>query len=482
MSKGCLVVVLILISLSCVCSHVSALGREGTFGLYPVEFKGELSPGQSEMFELFIFNNTNLMHEFTVTTMGCGIDRGGARYYPSPEMAGEYSAAKWLTITGLVSGSVIRIPPYERHAILVEVHVPSGTRPGEYYAVVFIEPTEYSLVEQEGLKYQAKTRIGAVVKVLVPGPISAFDMRSSVKELKVSLPSVEQAEQFGMILENLDMEGVITENSAPQITSLLKSYGIRFVYDDYKAWGIQEQQDYAKSVLKYLEQIWMEEETVKITATFETEARKIILAKGEVSVYQEFVNEDGRRQRILRDRFTLTPSGSDIKGEEKVFPGGMRDFYGTVQRPLPIGDYTAEVRFEYRGEDEEVARLALGVISFSISEELAVKQRQMLVLGVSPDLLVYDMAPGEYHVKALTVENLDVVDPLVLEVSTNVDWIELSSESFELLPGKSRLIRVAVKIPRDAELVQRAGKILISTNRGKAVYIDVQVCDKRDVF
>lgn len=480
MKRGCIISSLVLVCLVSLCVHVNALGHQGTFGLYPAEFKDSISPGQSGMFELFVFNNTNQTAEFVVAIMGCGIDRSGARYYPSPEEAGDYSAAKWLRLTGMHAGSNIRVLPNERHGLLVEVHVPVGTRPGEYYAVVFVEPVEFSVVEQGSLRFQTKSRIGAVVKVFVPGPISAFDMRSSVSEIGVVLPDVEIAEQFPGILETLEKERIVTDSCAPEFARLLQAFGARFVYDDYQSWSREKQEEYAAWASKFLEQIWIEEETVKIVATLSTESRRIILAKGEVSIYQDFVNEGGRRQRVLRDQFTLTPAGSNIKGEEKVFPGGMRDFFGTIQRPLPVGEYTAEVRFEYRGEDEENVRLALGQTTFSVPEELAIRQKEMLVLGVAPDLLVYDMAPGEYHVKAVTLENLDVVEPLEIQLSTNASWIDLSSSSYKLQPGRKQSVRIAVRIPRDAELVERAGKILVSTDRGKAVYIDVQVRDKRD--
>jgi hypothetical protein len=469
-----------LIFLIGLCFQANAFGREGTFGLYPAEFKGTMNPGQIGMFELFVYNNTGQTSEFVVTVMGCGIDRSGVRYYPAPEEAGEYSAAQWVRLKGMYAGSTIRVSPNEKHSILAEVHVPVGTRPGEYYAVIFVEPVEFNVVERGALKFQTKSRIGAVVKVLVPGPTSAFDMRSSVSEIWVDMPDNETVDQFRSILEALDNEMIVTDSFAHELSSFLQTLGVKFVYEDYRLWSRERQEEYAQAISEFLEQIWLERESVRITATLSTEARRIILAKGEVSIYQDFVDENGRRQRILRDHFTLTPAGSSIRGEEKVFPGGMRDFFGTIQRPLPVGEYTAEVRFEYRGEDETNARFALGHTTFSVPQELAIRQKEMLVLGVDPDLLVYNMAPGEYHVKAVTIENLDVVEPLEIQLSTNVDWIEISSSTYKLQPGRKQSIRVAVRMPRDVEFVDRTGKILVLTDRGKATYIDVQVRDKRE--
>lgn len=469
-----------LILLIGLCFQANAFGREGTFGLYPAEFKGTMSPGETAVLELFVYNNTSQTSEFLVTVTGCGIDRGGARYYPLPEEAGEYSAAQWIRLVDMYSGSTIRVPSGEKHSILAEVHVPFGTKPGEYFAVIFVEPVEFTPVEQGALKIQAKSRIGAVVKVLVPGPISAFDMRSAVTEIWVDMPDSETVEQFRTVLEALESEMIVTDSIGNELSSLLAAFGVYFSYEDYKLWTREKQEEYAQAVSKFLEQIWMEQESIMIAATLSTEARRIILAKGEVFIYQNFVDANGRKQRVLRDHFTLTAAGSSTKGEEKVFPGGMRDFYGTVQRPLPVGDYTAEVRFEYRGEDETNVRYTLGQTTFSIPQELAIRQQEMLVLNVEPDLLVYDMVPGEYHVKAVTVENLDVVEPLEIQLSTSVDWIEISSGSYRLQPGRRQSIRIAVRIPRDAEFVDREGKILLLTDRGKAVYIDVQVRDKRN--
>jgi hypothetical protein len=471
----------VLICLSSLCLPVNAFGREGTFGLYPAEYNETLSPGQTGLFELFIYNNTDHTLEFFITIMGCGIDRNGVRYYPDLKEAGEYSAVKWLKLTGMDTDSSLVISADQRRGLLVEVHVPEGTKPGEYYAVVFVEPKEFNVIEQGSLRFQTKTRIGALVKILVPGPISTFEMRSTVSEIRIDMPDNELSDLFRNILEKFDEEMKISDDIVSELTQLLQQFGARFSYEDYKLLPAEQQEEYFAWVRRFVEQMWMEQSTVKVVATFSTVSRKMLFVKGQVSIYQDIVGENGKRQRILRDRFTLTPAGSTVKGEEKVMPGGIRDFFGAIERPLPVGEYTAEVRFEYRGEGDEYARLALGQATFSIPQELVIRQKDMLLLVVTPDLLEYEMVPGEYHVKAVTVENLDTVEPLRIQLGTDVDWIEISSTSFLLQPGRKQSFRIAVKIPRDAEVVDRTGRIYISTDHGKVVYVDVKVRDKRNV-
>jgi hypothetical protein len=306
-------------------------------------------------------------------------------------------------------------------------------------------------------------------------------MRSTVSEIRIDMPDNELSDLFRNILEKFDEEMKITDDIVSELTQLLQQFGARFSYEDYKLLPAEQQEEYFAWVRRFVEQMWMEQSTVKVVATFSTVSRKMLFVKGQVSIYQDIVGENGKRQRILRDRFTLTPAGSTVKGEEKVMPGGIRDFFGAIERPLPVGEYTAEVRFEYRGEGDEYARLALGQATFSIPQELVIRQKDMLLLVVTPDLLEYEMVPGEYHVKAVTVENLDTVEPLRIQLGTDVDWIEISSTSFLLQPGRKQSFRIAVKIPRDAEVVDRTGRIYISTDHGKVVYVDVKVRDKRNV-
>ena len=48
-------------------------------------------------------------------------------------------------------------------------------------------------------------------------------------------------------------------------------------------------------------------------------------------------------------------------------------------------------------------------------------------------------------------------------------------------PGRSKKVRIVVRIPRDAKEVERVGKIGIATTQGKLVYVDIRVKDKRPV-
>ena len=102
------------------------------------------------------------------------------------------------------------------------------------------------------------------------------------------------------------------------------------------------------------------------------------------------------------------------------------------------------------------------------------------MLHVNPELLEYSMIPGESHIEAIEIENMDLVSTLDVDIfASDPSWIEIPVPSVTIGPGRSKKIRIVVKIPRDAKEVERIGKVGIATTQGKPVYVDIRVKDKR---
>jgi len=450
----------------------------GMFGLSPTMYNIELRDGTGRLLEFCLSNSTAKPMTFSIYVTGLTLDRGGGRDFPDLDSAGEFSIAKWIRLLDVKSENVVY--SHDMLKFSAEVSVPKGTKPGDYYGVIMIEPTEFDSVRAFGPEIKIKSRIGAVLKVTVPGPISALNLRCSVSEMVVDLPDEERLGLFRRIAESASE--VVSDENIDDVAKVMTLFDSVFDETVYKSWELDKQTAFMTQLKDFLNERILEEEEIKIRATLATQARTTIIAKGEVSVYQKVDTGKGRYLRQLRDKFILVPAGEEVRGEGTVFPGGMRDFDGVVERPLPPGEYIAETLFRFRGEGEEQTRLVSGSTEFVVSKAVAARQKDLLVLDVNPELLEYSMVPGESHIEALEIENMDPVRELEVEIfASDPSWIEIPTPTVTIGPGRSKKVRIVVKIPRDAKEVERIGKIGIAATQGKPVYVDIRVKDKRPV-
>lgn len=114
-----------------------------------------------------------------------------------------------------------------------------------------------------------------------------------------------------------------------------------------------------------------------------------------------------------------------------------------------------------------------------MSQAVAAKQKELLVLAAKPELLEYSLVPGGYHAEAVEVENMDIVENLEVVAQSSAEWLKVSPDKLKLAPERSRKVRVAVRIPRSTETVERSGKIIFKARRGEPIFVDVLVHDAR---
>lgn len=457
-----------------------AFALEGSFGLTPAKLRVEVVGGQSAQLKFVLMNNTSLPRTYKNYVTGCTINRDGAREYPEGDQAGRYSAAQWIKITKGLDGSVVY--PYELYEITAEINPPIGTAPGKYYAVLFAEPIETTTTTKGFIALNTRSRVGALIEVTVPGPISAFGKRASVTEIKSSMPDANRIKKYKDVIQSIKDSKELSIDHYEPLKELNSQLVDMINYQQYRSLKIEEQEKYALGLVGYLEQLKMEEEVIRVWATLENESHMIIMAKGEAFIYQKTAMDGDRYRRVLRDKFTLIASGQSIKGEAKVFAGGLRDFHGTVQRPLPAGEYVMEVRFEVRGEDEEQRVYTTKAAEFTVPENVAVRQSEMLTFGISTDFLEFDMVAGGYHVEVIEVENLGFAEALRINVISTDSWLEVYPKELQLGPGRRQNIRIGVRIPRDDELIERKGRLILTTDGAKLLTVDVVVTDKRKKY
>lgn len=211
-------------------------------------------------------------------------------------------------------------------------------------------------------------------------------------------------------------------------------------------------------------------EGIRIMATFKNMGNVLEEVTGKAHI----VNKESRRVCDIVTLKALNPSSSDGMG--KVFPESLRDFQDEVRRPLPAGEYEVRVVFHYGKKGRRRTQIKT---FFTLTETVAVEQKKLLILAVEPELLKYSLIPGGYHIEGIEVENVDTVESMEVVTQSNVEWLKVYPDKFKLAPERSRKVRVAVRIPRNTETVERSGKIIFKAGRGKPAFVDVFVHDAR---
>lgn len=208
-----------------------------------------------------------------------------------------------------------------------------------------------------------------------------------------------------------------------------------------------------------------EEQGIKVIATLENKCRVHLDAKAEVQIK----NLEGR----VFDKFVLQAAGKNVKGEAFIYPEGMRDFSGTVERPLPAGEYVAEVSFSYGYEFRRIRAKT----AFFVTTELGQKQKELLCLSAEPNLLELEMSSGAFRTQSIKLSNLDF-EPLEVKVKSQADWLEVKPSQLIVRSNNSATLRIEVLVPA-GEPVERIGKVLLEPERGKPVTVDIIVSEHK---
>jgi hypothetical protein len=207
------------------------------------------------------------------------------------------------------------------------------------------------------------------------------------------------------------------------------------------------------------------EKDVQISATLRNNCRLRLDAQGEVTIK----NNVGR----VFDRFILQGAGKGVKGEALVYPMGERDFFGTVGRPLPPGEYVAEVSFNYGSRARTTASA-----KFQISETFGKEQKAFLTLVVEPSLVKTEIPSGAFRALSLKVSNLDF-EPMKVKAVPQAPWLEVEPTDFEIRSNRSKSLRIKVSVPA-GEQSTMIGKILLQPERGKSVIVDIIVSPRKE--
>ena len=130
------------------------------------------------------------------------------------------------------------------------------------------------------------------------------------------------------------------------------------------------------------------------------------------------------------------------EGKTFVFPSSTIDFYGTLDRTLPSGEYVLEVSFDYG----YYSKRATYKKDFFVKRDVPLDESKANFLELETNEIKMIVPPNSLRTKDISITNTDY-RPITFKL-TNDDWIKVkpSSPQITLKPGEKRWFRVVISI------------------------------------
>lgn len=443
--------------------------------------KVELARGQTGVANLTLIGSKR-QEKIKIYPTDVRIDRDGNRNFEKFE-DWKYSAREWID----VEAQTLTLSKNKAKKLEFKIKVPYMADPGQYYACIMIEPTEFTPVDQEidgvNTTLNTKSRIAVPIILTVPGREEKLDGDAVKVEVEnISFSKRERVvavvnhliQQYGRTFKGMEKEKI--DSAVDKIEDIFTRHINGKISED-KAKDLlleiesQEGQLFDKEIV----QVFMEDKErilddldakqgLNVFATFENTGNVIEEVTGEAKIVSTEQN------RVYNEVVLRALNSSTKDGMGKVFPELKRDFEGKVTRPLPEGNYEVRVSFDY-GRKYRKARTRE---EFEITESIAADEDELLIISSSKESLEFSMARGGTMLKGLEINNLSF-EPTKVEVSSN-SWMKVQPDEFTLQPDRSKNLRIAVEIPKGEE-PKRSGKIVFKPEKGKSIEVEIEVTE-----
>ena len=134
----------------------------------PVRFDVSVERGKSSDFTLnLIGSKGSYTQGFVIYSSDLSMSRQGALSFKRTD--GKNSAAEWIKI----DKSELTLFEEERKQVTFSITVPYNAVPGEYYAVIMVEPKEFSYIKSDDHPFavKVKSKVAVVIVLNVPGRV-----------------------------------------------------------------------------------------------------------------------------------------------------------------------------------------------------------------------------------------------------------------------------------------------------------------------
>lgn len=158
------------------------IGYANAAKVAPVRFDLSIPRGQTQEFVLNLMGSVGEKNQnLVVYPSDFSMARNGALCFDLIKDS-KNSAVKWIKI----SENKLTLVENQERKVSFKISVPFEALPGEYYAVVMVEPEFFTKVKDKGNKpvvLNMKTRVAVVITIEVPGRI--YEKKGEVSEIRV---------------------------------------------------------------------------------------------------------------------------------------------------------------------------------------------------------------------------------------------------------------------------------------------------------
>lgn len=148
----------------------------------PVKFELSIPRGQTQEFVLNLMGSVGEKNQnLVIYPSDFSMARNGALCFDLIKDS-KNSAVKWIKI----SENKLTLVENQERKVGFKISVPFEAVPGEYYAVVMVEPESFTRVKDTGNKpvvLNMKTRVAVVITIEVPGRI--YEKKGEVSEIRI---------------------------------------------------------------------------------------------------------------------------------------------------------------------------------------------------------------------------------------------------------------------------------------------------------
>jgi hypothetical protein len=158
------------------------IGYANAAKVAPVKFELSIPRGQTQEFVLNLMGSVGEKNQnLVIYPSDFSMARNGALCFDLIKDS-KNSAVKWIKI----NENKLTLVESQEKKVVFKISVPFEAVPGEYYAVVMVEPESFTKIKDTGNKpvvLKMKTRVAVVITIEVPGRI--YEKKGEVSEIRI---------------------------------------------------------------------------------------------------------------------------------------------------------------------------------------------------------------------------------------------------------------------------------------------------------
>lgn len=328
---------------------------------------------------------------------------------------------------------------------------------------LMVFPTDISMMRSGGLKFERieDFRFSAVPWIkLEENNYTLINKQTKELKFKISVPmNAVPGEYYSVVMVEPTEFADIRDKAKPLMLQMKSRLAVVIVID-------VPGRIYEKKGDVFSSSVHEDNGKLNIYSTFNNAGNIHLDVTGTASIR----SKDGKT-RFAQIKLLAT---GNPKEEAFIFPGNMRDFEGTLDKPLPKGEYVVDVAFDYGNK----LKKATARSNFSITREVYIDETKNEFLNLESKTIELVVPAGALRTQVLKVSNTDY---RTINVSVSSEkWVEAEPKSFTLQPGESKNIKATISPTAYKQPIMET-KIIFNPDRGMNSEVKLFLSEKAKV-